>query len=375
MALYQRENTWWTHFFVDGMRFRKSLKTSNREVAARRETRLIARAENGAVGPTSSRPGLRLLEAIDEYLQDRKLEASENTLRLETDRAKRLREGLGNVKLVALTGRVIRLYQGNRHDQGVSNRTINMEIGLLRRVLKKAKRWKFIAEDVKMLHERNGVGRALTEDEKRVLLSVNVTDPEHAPYWDNLLCAVKLALATTMRGCELRGLRWKDVDLFGRTLTVCKSKTEAGERVIPLNTDALTALSGLRGRAEQMGEVNPEHYVFPACESFKVDPTRPQKSWRTAWRTLTRSIGLKGLRFHDLRHTAITNMLEKRVPDFTVMEIAGHVSRRMLQTYSHIRLEARRKAVEAISSTASETSPAAMPLLPGQTAQPEAQIQ
>jgi len=67
-------------------------------------------------------------------------------------------------------------------------------------------------------------------------------------------------------------------------------------------------------------------------------------------------------------------MLEKRVPDFTVMEIAGHVSKRMLQTYSHIRLEARRRAVEAISSTASDQPPA-MPLLPGQTAQPEAQIQ
>jgi len=330
--------------------------------------------EGGAVGPTSSRPGLRLYDAIEEYLQDRKLEVSENTLRLETDRAKRLREGLGNVKLVALTGRAIRQYQIKRHDQGVSNRTINMEVGLLRRVLKKAKRWKFIAEDVRMLRERNGAGRALTEEEKCVPLSVNVTDPEHAPYWDSLLSAVKLALATTMRGCELRGLRWKDIDLFGRTLRVCKSKTEAGERVIPLNADALTALSGQRRRAEQLGEVKPEHYVFPACESFKVDPTRPQKSWRTAWRTLTRSIGLRGLRFHDLRHTAITDMLEKRVPDFTVMEIAGHVSKRMLQTYSHIRLEARRRAVEAISSTASDQPPA-MPLLPGQTAQPEAQIQ
>ena len=91
-----------------------------------------------------------------------------------------------------------------------------------------------------------------------------------------------------MRGCEIKQLRWRDVDLMEKTVTVRKSKTEAGERVIPLNADAWNAILSLYRRAQELGEVRPEHYVFPACEASHFDPTRPQASWRTAWRNLTR---------------------------------------------------------------------------------------
>jgi integrase len=57
-----------------------------------------------------------------------------------------------------------------------------------------------------------------------------------------------------------------------------------------------------------------------------------------------------GLRFHDLRHTAISALGEAGVPDRVIMDIAGHVSPRMLRRYSHIQLEAKRAAIEALSS-------------------------
>ncbi len=79
------------------------------------------------------------------------------------------------------------------------------------------------------------------------------------------------------------------------------------------------------------------------------DPTRPITSWRTAWRTLTRQAGLAGFRFHNLRHHAITELGESGASEQTIMAIAGHVSRRMLERYSHIRLEAKRNALEAVS--------------------------
>jgi len=60
-----------------------------------------------------------------------------------------------------------------------------------------------------------------------------------------------------------------------------------------------------------------------------------------------------GLRFHDLRHTAITKLAESLTSEQTIMSIAGHVSRRMLEHYSHIRMEAKRAAVEAISQPVS----------------------
>jgi integrase len=75
--------------------------------------------------------------------------------------------------------------------------------------------------------------------------------------------------------------------------------------------------------------------------------------WRAAWRTLTKKAGLPGFRFHDLRHCAITQLAENGTSDSTIMAIAGHVSRRLLERYSQVRMEAKRNAMEtlAVSTT------------------------
>jgi len=161
--------------------------------------------------------------------------------------------------------------------------------------------------------------------------------------------ALVLALNTTMRACEIKALRWHDVDLLSKTITVRKSKTSAGQRVIPINTDALTALRELYSRASVIRGSAPDHYVFPACENGRFDPATPQKSWRSAWRSLRKAAGIPGLRFHDLRHHAITELAESQASDATIMAIAGHVSRQMLEHYSHVRLEVKRRALEALS--------------------------
>ena len=131
---------------------------------------------------------------------------------------------------------------------------------------------------------------------------------------------------------------------------VGRSKTPAGIRVLPLNRDAVAVLAELRDRAEKLGADAAEHYVFPTCESGHFDPRRPMKTWRKAWRKLTTAAGLRGLRFHDLKHHAVTEMAERDASDMTNMAIAGHVSRRMLEHYSHIRMEAKRRALEALES-------------------------
>jgi integrase len=169
---------------------------------------------------------------------------------------------------------------------------------------------------------------------------------------------------TTARGCELKGLRLADVDLISRSLTIRRTstKTDAGCRVIPLNENALWAIARLIERAQFLGASQPEHHVFPAAgfrhtqENRHVagtgyDPTSPMRSWRTAWRSLTIAAGLQGLRFHDLRHHCITRLAEAGVPEQTLMAIAGHVSREMLEHYSHVRMQAKREAVAALDIT------------------------
>jgi integrase len=93
----------------------------------------------------------------------------------------------------------------------------------------------------------------------------------------------------------------------------------------------------------------PEDYFFPACEAAgierahptaeRIDASRPIKSWRTAWRAALTRAGLS-IRFHDLRHTRITKLAESQASEQTIMAIAGHLSRRMVEHYWHIRMAA-----------------------------------
>jgi len=80
------------------------------------------------------------------------------------------------------------------------------------------------------------------------------------------------------------------------------------------------------------------------------DPTRHLNSWRSAWRTLTQESGLAGLPLPcDLGHCAITQLAETGASDSTIMAIAGHISPRMLERYRHVRMKAKRNAVEVFT--------------------------
>jgi integrase len=117
-------------------------------------------------------------------------------------------------------------------------------------MLKRAKVWNAISEDVKPLPERQGdVGKVLPSDLKLKLFETAASKPE----WMVAHCAAVLAVSTTCRGVEIRNLRWQDVDLFSRVATIRRSKTAAGLRTIPLNGDAMAALARLVERARAMG--------------------------------------------------------------------------------------------------------------------------
>ena len=213
--------------------------------------------------------------------------------------------------------------------------------------LKRAKTWTLVADNVKSFPKQPRIiARVLTQEQKAHLFRVASSRPD----WMIAYCAAVLAVSTTCRSVELKNLRWADVDIFSQTPRVRRSKTEAGNRTIPLNRDATLALAKLREQAEAFGSTAPERCVFPACENKHVDPCTPQKSWRSAWRRLTKAAGLPGFRFHDLRHQAITEMAEAGASDATIMAVAGHVDRAMMEHYSHVRMAAKRDVLQRLES-------------------------
>jgi integrase len=378
--IYKRKNCWHMDAMVNSVRYREALRTSDRREALRLEKNRVGEILAGKGASKAGRVFARkpFSEAAAAYLEERKPHVAERTIQFEKERLGPLSKHFGEKPLLRFKAEDVVAYQTARLEAGISGRTVNMETGVLRRMLKRAKVWSAISEDVKALPERQEeVARVLPADLKRTLFETAASKPE----WMVAHCAAVLAVSTTCRGVEIRNLRWQDVDLFSRVATIRRSKTAAGHRTIPLNGDAMAALARLTDRARVHGSSEPEHYVFPRCENLIFDPTRPQKSWRTAWRKLVRKTArragkeaarealdsgrglrgaiaawkraeaaLRGLRFHDLRHQAITEMAETGASDATLMAIAGHMSRRMMEHYSHVRMAAKRTALDKLES-------------------------
>jgi integrase len=164
--------------------------------------------------------------------------------------------------------------------------------------------------------------------------------------------AFALDLNTGLRDKELREIRWSQIDLLDKkALTVGKAKTVAGTgRVIPLNETALAALEAHAAwYTRRFGLCKPEWFVFAFGAPLPKDPTRPITSFKTAWTTVREKAGVKG-RWHDNRHTQVTELAESGAGDEVIMSIAGHVSRAMLSRYSHVRMEAKRRALDEIAT-------------------------
>jgi integrase len=213
---------------------------------------------------------------------------------------------LGDVKLSAITPRTIEGFQAERRVEGASNRTVNMDVGALRQVMKRFKQWRRLEDDVKMLTESGGepIGRVLTLDEQERLFKTAEANPE----WEHVYCAAILAANTSMRGVEVKNVRRKDFDPKERVIHIRTSKNETSKRIIPLNESAFEAVQRMVQGADLLGHADPAHYLWCASQHHKLDPTEPASNWHTAWRALREAAGVPGLRFHDLRHTVVTRL-------------------------------------------------------------------
>ena len=355
-GLHKRRGIWHYKLKIAGRW--KELSTQTRSYQEARKVRQQALQDQEAGRLPTDKAKWPFEKAASEWLRTRDGEQlAENTKRIEQERVRPLTICFAGRKLSDFTLDTIKNYRAER-GKAVAPRTINLEIKLLRMILKDAKCWAQIGDGYKPLRESSrGPGVALTLEEERRLFET----AKNKPQWDAAYYAALIAVNTTQRGCELKGLRLRDIDLVGRTVTVRRdaTKTDAGCREIPLNETALWALGRLVDRAQILGACEPGHFLFPSFRYRRTkdkvtqagtgyDPTHPMNTWRTAWRSLKRAAGLPNLRFHDLRHSCITKLAESGVPDHVLMSISGHISAEMIKHYTHIRSKAKEAAVKGI---------------------------
>jgi len=231
-----------------------------------------------------------------------------------------------------------------------------MEVGELSRAI--GKQWSFLWPKVRKQEERKDVGRALSpEEEKRVIDAAG-----SKKRWAHAAVIIRAPLFTGMRSGELTGATWGQVDFERRVLTVGRAKTPSGTgRQIPMNADLFALLSEhSRWFTERFGETRSDYYLFPFGKPAPSDPTRPTTTLKTVWKSIRAEAGVS-CRLHDLRHTAATKMAEAGTPESTMLALMGHMSRAMLERYSHIRMDAKRTAVEALAAKKPAENPEMVP--------------
>ncbi|WUC46680.1 site-specific integrase [Streptomyces cellulosae] len=198
----------------------------------------------------------------------------------------------------------------------------------------------------------------LTADEARQFLAAAQDHRLHALF--------ELALHTGLRKGELLGLRWEDLDLDAGTaairrtlqrtstggLTTLPTKTRASERRIALPT---RCVQSLKHHHEQQrheratADTSWQHsgHVFTTAQGRPIDPTNLTRTFIA----LLRKAGLRRIRFHDLRHSTATLLLEQGVELVVVKELLGHAHIGVTATvYAHVRLRLQRDAIDTLST-------------------------
>ena len=359
MSIYKRNEVWWFKFQFRGITIRESAHTTSRTKALSLERARRNELDEGA-SPLEKKPAeMSFSKAAREYLE-RGLSAKGKrwrpaTLSAETYNVRHLLPAFGRRLITDIRPNDITNYQSSRRSEGAAAKTIDLEYSTLRSILSHHDQWAKVQRKVSQLGEEHDAGRALSADEVQRLLEAAAVSRSRS-----IQPAIVVSLHTGLRNQELRLLRWRQVDLVDGNVTVGDSKTKSGRgRLVPLSA---TAVAVLRDWRSQFPHASPAHCVFPservglrgeqghlhgASIAYDTDPMKPMGSWKVAWNVVRRLAGVD-CRWHDMRHTACTRLLENGVPFAVVGAIMGwsaSTTIAMAKRYGHIGNEATRAAI------------------------------
>jgi integrase len=181
------------------------------------------------------------------------------------------------------------------------------------------------------------------EEEKRLLDDCHKQDKNNRERWIHLKPFILTALDTGCRRGELFKLRWKDVDFATSTIIIIaeNSKT-ARPRIVGMTPRLFEELSNLWNKPS----TSEDGLVFGLTDNIK-----------NGWKSLCEEAKVYGLRFHDLRHTAITRMVKTKQPTALIMKISGHTQHSTFARYVNPDTEAITGIAEALAKLTSGQQP------------------
>lgn len=344
-----KKNKWYFIIEVGSGKDRKRIKRRGfkRKLDADEAERELLRQLKGGLDLSAAKTPYRVFMA--DHLKDKRTSVKENTLKVYTALVNNhILPVLGDLPIGDITPRHIQnLYNDLFESKKLSGENIQKVHSIINESLNKASAHDMIMKNPVLAVKRPKAAKKemLFWDEQESHKFLNSALQENARYY----CAFLLALTTGMRQGEILGLRWKDIDLDRRTISVsqtlshdgknfqAETKTTAGRRSIGIDVFTVTALRTLRHRTKEEMMSNKNIYEdndLVVCTNIGTRVT-PRNLNRSFCIFLEKS-KVKRIRFHDLRHTHVVMLLKARENNKRIAERMGWASVKMIDRYAHI---------------------------------------
>ncbi|MFC1769592.1 tyrosine-type recombinase/integrase [Nitrospirota bacterium] len=321
MGLYRRGKTFWYTISHYGKRIQESTGTDNKRLAERIYSKVASEVVEGRYFE-----GVRARSYIFEDMAMRYLKQYEK--QRDATSLNSLLPYFGGMPLLNITTEDVTKYRAERLST-VKPATVYQELALMRRMFNVArKEWKLVkynpVADLSIsVGNSNARDRWLTMEEEQGLIK-NATNP----FW--LRPLIITALHTGMRKGEILNLKWKDIDFTRKLLIVHKTKN-GKKRSIPMSQTLIATLQGIK-------VIDISGKVF----------SRSDRSIRAAFDKAKAKAAIEDFRFHDLRHTFATRLVQNGVDIYKVKELLGHKTLTMTMRYSHHYPESLRSSIDVL---------------------------
>jgi integrase len=334
-SIYQRNAVWWVKYYIPGQAkpIRQSTGTTDRDEAIK-QLRLKMASQPPPVAAVTVGYLLDLL--IADWQQAGRKSTANVRSKIDTH----LRPAFGTMKPAAVGSRAVQLFIQQKQRQELANATINRLLAALRRAFNLGYQQDppLVAHvpHFPRLPEAAPRSGLIGHDTYRQLCNLL---PQHARL------ALVISYHTGARKGEILTIRRADVDMTKRRIERPAKATKSGHaRYLPIYGDMVGEI--------EMALAQPAHDCpFLIRRSFKKRPGVAEVlNFAKAWATACQLAQVPAALFHDLRRTALTNMIDAGLPEREAMEISGHRTRAVFDRYHIVtakRLEANARKLEA----------------------------